>query len=102
MGEAPVLVLACNAGPNRRAAAGGMGNVLPAAWSFMLAARARGLGTSWTQMHLSREQDVADVVGIPYETVAQAVLTPLAFTQGTDFKPALRPDPDQVIHWNSW
>ena len=102
MGEAPALVLACNTGPNRRAASAGMGNVLPAAWSFMLAARARGLGTSWTQMHLSREQDVADVVGIPYETVAQAVLTPLAYTQGTEFKPALRPDPDQVIHWNSW
>jgi nitroreductase len=102
LGEAPVLVLACNSGPNRKAAVAGMGNVLPATWSFMLAARARGLGTAWTSMHLSREQDVADVLGIPYDTVAQAVLTPLAYTKGTDFKPTARPDPESIIHWNEW
>jgi nitroreductase len=102
MGDAPVLVLACNTGPNRAAAVGGMGNVLPAMWSFMLAARARGLGTAWTAMHLSRERDVAELLGIPYDTVAQAVLTPLAFTKGTDFHPASRPEPDAVISWNCW
>jgi hypothetical protein len=45
---------------------------------------------------------VAEILGIPYETVAQAVLTPLAYTQGTDFKPAVRPAADEVIHWNGW
>jgi nitroreductase len=102
MGEAPVLVLACNTGADRKSAVRGMGNVLPGAWSFMLAARARGLGTAWTSMHLAREQEVADLLGIPFETVAQAVLTPVAFTRGTDFKPAARPDPDTVIHWDAW
>jgi nitroreductase len=102
MGDAPVLVLGCNTGSTRAAAVGGMGNVQPAMWSFMLAARARGLGTCWTAMHLARERDVADVLGIPYETVAQAVLTPVAFTKGTEFHPAGRPDPDDVIHWDTW
>ncbi len=102
LGDAPVLVLACNEGSDRASATRAMGNVLPATWSFMLAARARGLGTAWTAMHLSRERDVADIVGIPYDTVAQAVLTPLAFTKGTEFKPALRPEPDEIIHWNTW
>jgi len=102
MGEAPVLVLAVNRGPNRAVAEAMMGNVLPATWSFMLAARARGLGTSWTSMHRAREKDVAAILDIPYDTVAQAVLTPLAYTKGTDFKPALRPDPDEVIHWDRW
>ena len=102
MGEAPVLVIACNEGRDRESAVGGIGNVLPGAWSFMLAARARSLGTVWTTMHVSRETDVADVLGIPYETVAQAVLTPVAFTNGTDFKPAARPAPDDVTHWNTW
>ena len=102
MGDAPALVLACNVGRNRAAAVAGMGNVLPGTWSFMLAARARGLGTAYTSMHLSREQDVADILDIPYETVAQAVLTPLAFTKGTDFKPAARAEPDSVIHWDTW
>jgi len=49
-----------------------------------------------------REQDVADILGIPYGTVAQAVLTPLAYTKGTNFQPAARPDPDVVIHWDDW
>jgi nitroreductase len=102
MGDAPVLVISANQGPSREAAVGGLTNVIPATWSFMLAARARGLGTSWTSMHLARERDVADVLGIPYDTVAQAVLTPLAYTKGTDFKPALRPDPEEVIHWETW
>ncbi|MCW2524555.1 MAG: putative oxidoreductase, partial [Frankiales bacterium] len=101
-GEAPVLVLACTTGSDRAAAVRGMGNVLPATWSFMLAARARGLGTAWTSMHLAREREVAELLGIPYETTAQAVLTPLAFTRGTDFSPAARPDPEAVMHWNRW
>jgi len=102
LGEAPVLVLACNQGPDRARATAMLSNVLPATWSFMLAARARGLGTAWTSMHLSREREVADILGIPYDTVAQAVLTPLAYTVGTDFRPAARPEPDSVIHWDSW
>jgi nitroreductase len=102
MGEAPVLVLGCNEGTDPTSALAGLGNILPAMWSFMLAARARGLGTAWTSMHRARERDVADILGIPYDTVAQAVLTPLAYTEGTDFKPAARPDPDVVIHWDDW
>jgi nitroreductase len=102
MGEAPVLVLGCHEGRDRASAEGGLGNILPAMWSFMLAARARGLGTAWTSMHRSRERDVADILGIPYGTVAQAVLSPLAYTRGTDFRPAARPEPDAVIHWDGW
>jgi nitroreductase len=102
MGDAPVLVLGCNEGRDRDSALAGMGNILPGMWSFMLAARARGLGTAWTSMHRAREQDVADVLGIPYDRVAQAVLTPLAYTKGTDFRPAARPDPDTVIHRDGW
>jgi len=107
MGEAPVLVLACNEGMRTdnlpgAAAASLMGNVLPGMWSFMLAARARGLGTSWTTVHLFMEQAVADIVGIPYATVQQVCLSPLAHTLGTDFKPAQRPEPDSIIRWDQW
>ncbi|GAA5196520.1 nitroreductase family protein [Rugosimonospora acidiphila] len=102
MGEAPVLVLGCNEGADRASATAGLGNILPGMWSFMLAARARGLGTAWTGMHLAREREVADILGIPYDTVAQAVLTPLAYTKGTDFRPAARPAPDAVIRWDTW
>ena len=33
-------------------AASGWGSILPAMWSFMVAARERGLGTVWTTVHL--------------------------------------------------
>jgi nitroreductase len=99
MADAPVLVVGCSEGPSREAAKANMGSVLPGIWSFMLAARARGLGTAWTTLHLGREREVADILGIDYDTVAQAVLTPLAYTLGTDFKPAHRPSADSVITW---
>ncbi|MDA8296776.1 MAG: nitroreductase family protein [Actinomycetota bacterium] len=102
LGESPALVIAVNQGSDREQALAGMGSVLPAMWSFMLAARARGLGTAWTSMHRAREQEVAELLGIPYDTVVQAVLSPLAFTKGTDFQPARRPEPDEVIHWEAW
>jgi nitroreductase len=106
MGEAPVLLIACNAGRSDGqagiAGASMMGNVLPAMWSLMLAARARGLGTCWTTLALMQEQAVAEVVGIPFESVQQVCMSPLAYTKGTDFKPAARPDPDTIIHWDTW
>ena len=107
MGAAPALVIACNAGMRvdglpAFASASMLGNILPAMWSFMLAARARGLGTAWTTLHLMHEREVADVVGIPFDTVQQVCLSPLAYTIGTDFKPAMRPDPDTIIHWDTW
>jgi hypothetical protein len=36
-----VLVLGCNEGTDRTSALAGLGNILPAMWSFMLAARWR-------------------------------------------------------------
>lgn len=103
MGDAPVLVLPCIEGRVSGAnAAGLLGAILPAAWSFMLAARARGLGTCWTTLHLRFEREAAEILGIPYEQVSQALLTPVAYTKGTDFKPALRPDPMSIIHVDTW
>ena len=107
MGRAPVLILACSSagrvdGAPGMMAASMMANVLPAMWSFMLAARSHGLGTAWTTVHLMMEQQVAELLGIPFDEVQQTCLSPLAHTIGTDFKPAMRPDPDSIIHWNGW
>ena len=104
MAESPVLVLGCTTsrrleGVPAAQAASALANILPAMWSFMLAARARGLGTAWTTIHLAMEQAVADIVNIPFDTMQQVCLSPLAFTRGTDFKPAIRPDPGTVIDW---
>lgn len=78
------------------------GSVLPPTWNFMLALRARGLGSAWTTIHLHKEQEVAKLLGIPYLQCTQAGLFPVAYTIGTNFKPGPRCDASQVIHWNQW
>lgn len=82
-------------------AAGAFGSIIPATWSFMLAARERGLGTCWTTLHLEYEQEVAGLLGIP-EDYTQIALIPIAYTLGTDFKPAPRKPLEGVLHKNRW
>jgi len=105
MHEAPVLVIACIDGRIEKASpveqAGVYGSILPAAWSFMLALRSRGLGTAWTTLHIMYEQEVAKILGIP-STVTQAALFPVAYFTGDDFKPAKRLPTAEFVHWDSW
>ncbi|RAO34241.1 hypothetical protein PSN13_03108 [Micromonospora saelicesensis] len=106
--EVPLLLIPCLRVESRaeldsvRGQAGAWGSVIPAFWSFMLAARERGLGTAWTTSHLSYEREMAELLGIPYDTVVQVALTPVAYTLGTDFKPGPRADADAFAHWNRW
>ncbi|GAA3619366.1 nitroreductase family protein [Nonomuraea rosea] len=82
--------------------AGAWGSILPAMWSFMLAARARGLGTVWTTAQGPLEKELAQVLGVPYDEVMLAAFVPLAYTIGTEFKPARRIPREQVLHWERW
>src|SRR5690606_1531136 len=98
----PVLVLPCLAGrPSGENQAGFFGSILPATWSFCLALRSRGLGSVWTSLHLGYEREAAATLGIP-ENVTQAGLIPVAYTIGTDFKPARRRPVDAVRSFNGW
>jgi nitroreductase len=104
--EVPVLVIPCVSGryegkPNALAASM-YGSIIPAAWSFMLAARSRGLGTVWTTFHLLHEEEVAGILGIPYAEVTQVALVPVAYTIGTEFKPGKRKPLDTMLHWEAW
>jgi nitroreductase len=78
------------------------GSILPAVWSFMLAARARGLGTVWTTAQAPLERELAAILDVPYRDVMLAAFIPLAYTIGTDFRPARRIPRDEVLHWNRW
>jgi nitroreductase len=82
-------------------AAAAWASIIPAGWSFLLALRSRGLGSVWTTMHLFKEKEVAELLGIP-ATVTQAALFPVAYTIGTDFRPASRPPAESITYWNSW
>ncbi len=103
MGEVPVLVIPCVRAP--RLSAGSQaelwGSLLPAAWSYMLAARARGLGTAWTTLHLSHETEISELLGIPTD-IRQGALIPTAYYTGDTFRPAPRQPLDDVLHINSW
>jgi nitroreductase len=104
--EVPVHVIPCVAGrtdgQDAFVQAGRWASIMPAAWSFMLAARARGLGTAWTSFHLVHEREAAGVLGIPFEDVMQAALVPVAYTTGGRFKPARRRALDTMVHWEAW
>jgi nitroreductase len=104
--EVPVHVIPCVEGRTDRAPvavqASRWGSIIPAAWSFMLAARARGLGTVWTTFHLRHERKAAELLGIPFDEVMQAALIPVAYSVGTGFRPAARHPLDTMVHWDQW
>ncbi|MEP7024523.1 MAG: nitroreductase family protein [Actinomycetota bacterium] len=104
MGDVPVLMIPCiRAGRDLPAGnqASLWGSLLPAVWNYMLAARARGLGTAWTTLHLGREAEVASLLGLP-PGIHQGALVPTAFYTGDTFKPAPRVPLDEVLHVNTW
>jgi nitroreductase len=107
MHEAPVLLIPCIEGRAETSQLGGVSfwsSLFPAVWSFCLALRSRGLGSCWTTLHLLRdgEKQAAEVLGIPYDKYSQGGLLPIAYTKGTDFRPAKRLPAEQLTHWNSW
>jgi nitroreductase len=105
LADVPVHVIPCLQGRidgnDPVVAASAWASIIPAGWSFLLALRSRGLGSVWTTMHLVKEQQVAELLGIP-DTVTQAALFPVAYTIGTDFRPASRPAAETITFWNSW
>jgi nitroreductase len=104
--DVPVHVIPCVngrfEGKSNPLVASVFGSIVPAVWSFMLAARSRGLGTVWTTFHLLHEREVAEVLEIPYDEVTQVALIPVAYSIGTDFKPGRRKPLESMVHWDSW
>jgi len=101
----PVHVIPCLDsrfdGTDQLVAASAWASIIPAGWSFLLALRSRGLGSVWTTMHLAKEREVGELLGIP-ATATQAALFPVAYTIGTDFRPAARPPAESITFWNTW
>jgi nitroreductase len=106
--EVPVMMIPCLEGRPDGAPAGisasFWGSLLPAVWSFQLALRSRGLGSAWTTLHLlgEGEKRAAEILGIPFDKYSQGGLFPIAYTKGTDFRPAKRLPAEQLTHWNTW
>ncbi len=102
----PVHVIPCIEGRAEStmnlASAAAYGSIIPATWSFMLALRSRGLGSAWTTLHLFKEQEAAELLGVPYDQITQIALLPVAYPVGTDFKPAARPPVEGITYWDTW
>ena len=105
MGDVPVLVIPAIKVPGGELPAGNQaglwGSILPAVWSYMLAARTLGLGTAYTSLHLVYEREAAEILGLPHD-VRQAALIPTAFYTGDTFKPARRQPLPEVLHYDHW
>ena len=104
--DVPVWLIPCingrvNTAPGWQQA-GQYGSILPAAWSFMLAARLHGLASCWTTLHLMYEREAAEILRIPFEAITQTALIPVAYPIGGDFKPAPRKTLDGLVHLNGW
>ncbi len=103
MQQAPALVLCCLHG---RSEAGEIyqssyyGGIYPAIQNLMLAARAKGIGSTMTTLHKAREQDVKDIFNIPGD-VSTIALIPLGYPEGRWGRPKRKPQAE-VTHWNTW
>jgi len=107
LAEVPVHVIPCIEGRTDKGEvpvamqAAVWGSLLPAVWSFMLAARARGLGTCWTTLHLVHDEESRELLGLP-DHIMQGALIPVAHAIGSEFKPGARRDLDRIIHTDGW
>jgi nitroreductase len=102
----PILVIPCVAGrieedPGLGRVTAWLGSIYPAVWSFQLALRSRGLGSTFTTAHLLGEPRVRDLLDIPPDWT-QTCLIPVAHTHGDDFSSPPRGPVEDVIGWNGW
>jgi nitroreductase len=100
----PVFVIPCLKGrPSGENAtdAAFYGGIFPAVWNFQLALRSRGLGSTLTTYHLSREAEAAEILGVP-DGFTQVGLLPVAYTTVPDFKPAARVPLSEVAYLDHW
>jgi nitroreductase/uncharacterized protein YndB with AHSA1/START domain len=100
--DVPAIVLVSIWGEHDNSGRPGLfDSVIQGAWSFCLALRARGLGSAWTTLHLSKTEEFRRLLGIP-EGVTQIVLLPVAYTIGTGFRPAPRVSARTITYIDRW
>jgi nitroreductase len=76
-------------------------SIMPAAWSYMLAARSRGLGTTRTGVTIMADDEMRAILGLP-DNVYHATTIPTAYYTGTTFRRAKRIPLDDVVHFDRW
>ena len=102
LADVPVLIIATLRGREGIAQAGALagGSIYPAVQNLMLAARALGLGTALTTLHIFHEADVKQLLGIP-DNVQTLALIPVGYPRGNFGEPARMPA-EKVTYWDRW
>ena len=102
--DIPCMIFVCaigEPGETRAQQIAFYGSILPAAWSLMLALRAREIGTTWTTLLCARPQEVASILGMPDDAM-QTVMLPVAYTKNAVMKVADRLPAREVTYINRW
>lgn len=109
MAKVPVLVIPCYEpylprfeGDESFHQATVYGSIFPAVWNFALALHSRGYGTCVTTLHLTHENAVRDLLGIP-DTYVQGCLLPVGrLRPSVSFGPSTRRPIEEVVAVDSW
>ena len=102
LAEVPAIVIPCIWGVHAGTGRPGLfDSVIQGAWSFCLAARARGLATAWTTAHLANPEAAAEILGIP-EGVTQIALLPVAWSKGPSYRGAARRPAEEITYIDRW
>lgn len=102
LAEVPAIVIPTIIGVHDGSGRPGLfDSVIQSVWSFCVALRARGLGTAWTTAILSREDDLAELLGVP-EGMTQIAMLPVAWMKGTDVKLAPRLPAREVTYFDGF
>ena len=103
--EIPAMILVCSTTPvpsgEIAVQVAYYGSILPAAWSLMLALRARQLGTTWTTLLSSRQREVGEILEMPEDAVL-TVMLPVAYTKNAKLARADRVPARQITFWDTW
>ena len=69
----------------------------------MLTLRARGIGSSWTTVHLqdAYKERIHELFELP-SGYTLGVFLPCGYDTGEDFKPAMRPSVAGSLHWEKF
>ena len=104
MQDFPALIVVCREGRPPADTAGQLafyGSVIPAAWSLMIALRARRIGSTWTTLHARYEDQSAAILGMPEDATA-AVVLPIGHMKDATLRRAKRSAAPAVTFWNDW
>jgi len=100
LAEVPAIVIPTVIGRHDGSGRPGLfDSVIQAAWSFCLALRARGLGTTWVTAALADTARVKQILAIP-DHMTEIVMLPVAYTKGTDFGRAPRPPARSITYFD--